>query len=250
MTRPAQAGTARARIVAWDFDGTLVDSRHRNLSVNHAIVRELTGRQPSEFPALTTVRSYEAAIARARDWRDFYAREFGLRDDLVERAGVLWPRLQAADPTPLRPFDGIVETLDALADLPHAIVSQNDSVVIHDTLTTSGLAERFRLVLGHREVGPEGQKPSPAGLLRCLELADGDGPVDLFFVGDHEVDAQCAHNARAALAAAGRDVRIVGIAARYGTSAHAEWGRPPDRSAATPAEVAAIVLGEDDTPAG
>ena len=41
--------------IVWDFDGTLVDSRHRNLSVNRSIIGELTGRSWREFEALYTI---------------------------------------------------------------------------------------------------------------------------------------------------------------------------------------------------
>ncbi len=232
----------RTRIVVWDFDGTLVDSHRKNLSVNHGIVAALTGASPDAYPALASLEAYEAAIARARNWRDFYAREFDLRDEQVDRAGELWPRLQASDPTPLVPFEGIVETLDALAAFPHAIVSQNDSRVIHAALEAAGLADRFRLVLGHGEVGPEGQKPAPDGLLRCLELLDGAGPATLYYVGDHEIDALCARNARETLAVAGRDAEVLSIAAHYGTTAVDGWSCAPDFAARSPGEVAAIVL--------
>lgn len=232
----------RSRIVVWDFDGTLVDSHRKNLSVNHAIVRAITGRDGSEYPALASLGAYEAAIARATDWRDFYAREFDLRDAQVDRAGELWPELQSSDPTPLLPFDGVLEALDALAHLPHAIVSQNDSAVIRAALDAARLTDRFRVILGHGEVGPEGQKPAPDGLLRCLDLLDGTGPATLYYVGDHEIDALCVRNARAALAAAGRDVEVVSIAARYGTSAVDGWRCAPDRSVDAPADVVAIVL--------
>jgi HAD superfamily hydrolase (TIGR01549 family) len=233
----------RRRIVAWDFDGTLVDSHRKNLSVNLAIVRELTGRDGAEFPALVSLEAYEAAIARATNWRDFYAREFDLRDEEVDRAGARWPELQAADPTPLAPFPGIAEALDALGHLPHAIVSQNDSAVIHAALAAARLSDRFRLVIGHGEVGAAGQKPAPDGLLRCLDLIDGTGPSTLYYVGDHEIDALCVRNARAALAVTGREVEVVGIAAHYGTSAVDGWSFAPDHAARSPAEVAAIVLG-------
>lgn len=232
----------RKRIVVWDFDGTLVDSHRKNRSVNLAIIRELTGRDGSGYPALASIEAYEAAIARASNWRDFYAREFDLRDAEVDRAGALWPELQTGDPTPLLPFDGILEALEALSELPHAIVSQNDSVVIRAALEAAGLSDRFRLVIGHGEVGPAGQKPAPDGLLRCLDLLDGAGPSTLYYVGDHEIDALCVRNARTALAAQERDVRVVSIAAHYGTSAVEGWACAPDHAATSPADVAAIVL--------
>ncbi len=45
----------RACAIMWDFDGTIVDSRHRNLSVNRKIVERLTGRAWEDFKALTSI---------------------------------------------------------------------------------------------------------------------------------------------------------------------------------------------------
>jgi hypothetical protein len=122
----------------WDFDGTLVDSRHRNLSVNRSIVERLTGRTWADFKALTSVSEYDAAVARCTNWRDFYEREFELRGLQIESAGRLWTEYQLRDGTPVPPFEGVTEALDALAHLPQGIVSQNARDIITATLGASG----------------------------------------------------------------------------------------------------------------
>jgi HAD superfamily hydrolase (TIGR01549 family) len=231
-----------AAAVVWDFDGTLVDSHPRNLAVNRRIVETITGRPYSRYPALTSISAYDAAVSRAVNWREFYAYEFGLHDADVDRAGALWPELQRDEETGLSPFEGIREALSTLADLPHAVLSQNDSLVIRPVLESVGLAGWFRLILGHGEVGSAGQKPAPDGLLRCLELLDGAPARILFYVGDHVVDARCVENARAELTASGRtDVEVVSIRAAFAAAEPDDWDVAPDHVARHPSEVARIV---------
>jgi HAD superfamily hydrolase (TIGR01549 family) len=228
--------------VIWDFDGTLVDSHPKNLQVNRTIIHRLTGRAASSFAALSSIEAYEQAVARARNWREFYAREFDLRDADVERAGQLWPELQRSDRTPQAPFGGVRETLDELSDLPHGILSQNDSLVINDSLDASGLSGRFRVVLGYAELGLEHQKPAAGGLLRCIdELGIGE-PSRVYFIGDHETDTMCASNARAALSQAGSAVEVVSIGAFFGDFVERDgWEVSPDHVARTPTEIVDIV---------
>ncbi len=232
--------------VVWDFDGTLVDSHPRNLSVNRAILEELTGRSGRSFPALASIRAYEEAVCRAQNWRDFYAREFDLPETDIERAGRLWPDLQRCATTPHAPFGGIPETLAALSDLPHAILSHNDSSVISAALDATGLSGYFSPILGYAELGPENEKPAAAGLLRCIEALPISGSARVFFVGDHETDAICAANARAALRDRGAAVDVVSVAAFFGAFGDEFWDFVPDHAARSPADVVQIVRNGGD----
>lgn len=232
--------------VVWDFDGTLVDSHPRNLSVNRAILQTLKGGSSQSFAALSSLRAYEEAVSRARNWRDFYAREFDLHESDIERAGRLWPDLQSSEPTPHTPFAGIPEALEALSDLPHAILSHNDSRVISTALEATGLSGYFDPVLGYTELGPENEKPAAGGLLRCIEELPISGSATVFFVGDHETDALCASNARAVLRERGAAVEVVSVAAFFGGFGDDLWELVPDRAARSPADVVEIVRNGGD----
>jgi phosphoglycolate phosphatase-like HAD superfamily hydrolase len=227
--------------VIWDFDGTLVDSHPKNLNVNRTIVETLTGRSALSFPALASIRAYEQAVSRAQNWREFYSREFDLREPEVERAGRLWPDLQRSDPTPHTPFRGVPEALEALSDLPHAILSHNDSKVISAALDANGLAGHFSAILGHAELGSEYEKPAAAGLLRCIELLSLSAAARVFFVGDHETDTLCASNARAALHELGSAKDVVSIGAFFGEFDGDSWKLLPDHAVKSPAEIVEIV---------
>ena len=228
--------------IIWDYDGTLVDSRHRNLSVNRSIVELLTDRPWTEFKALASIPEYDAAVARCTNWRDFYAREFGLQVPKVETAGRLWTRYQLTDETPVTPFPGVSETLDALAHLPHGIVSQNARDIITATLDPLGLAGRFRHVIGYEEVGPGRQKPAPDGLLACIDVLTDIEPATAFYIGDHPTDTECVAQARSDLQARGRHIEVKSIAALYGGESPAGWRVQPDLLADTPAQIVDIVL--------
>lgn len=227
--------------IIWDYDGTLVDSRHRNLSVNRSIIEGLTGRSWQDYEALHSIKDYDAAVARCTNWRDFYQREFGLREDMLESAGRMWTRGQLTDATPVEPFAGVPETLQALGHLPHAIVSQNSRQIIEATLDPLGLGDRFEHVIGFEQVAPGRQKPAPDGLLDCLERMTSMGPGAAFYVGDHPTDAMCVAQARQEMVARGLEISVWSIAVLYGGESAAGWPEAPDFLARTPEEIVGIV---------
>lgn len=227
--------------VIWDYDGTLVDSRHRNLSVNRSIIEDLTGRSWEDYEALHSIEDYDAAVARCTNWRDFYQREFGLREGMLESAGRMWTRCHLTDATPVEPFAGVPETLQALGHLPHGIVSQNSRQIIEATLDPLGLGDRFEHVIGFEQVAPGRQKPAPDGLLDCLERMTSMGPGAAFYVGDHPTDAMCVAQARQELVARGLEISVWSIAVLYGGESIDGWPEAPDFLARTPEEIVGIV---------
>jgi len=231
----------RACAIVWDYDGTLVDSRHRNLSVNRSIIEGLTGRSWNDYETLHSVENYDAAVARCTNWRDFYQREFGLREDMLESAGRMWTRCHLTDDTPVQPFAGVPETLQALAHLPHGIVSQNSRQIIEATLDPLGLGDRFEHVIGYEQVAPGRQKPAPDGLLDCLERMTAMGPGAAFYVGDHPTDAMCVAQARQEMVARGLEISVWSIAVLYGGESVDGWPEAPDFLARTPEEIVGIV---------
>lgn len=227
--------------IIWDYDGTLVDSRHRNLNVNRSIIEALTGRPWQAFAALHSIAGYDGAVARCTNWRDFYQNEFGLEEDMLGAAGRMWTRQQLTDQTPVQAFPGVRQALKALGRLRHGIVSQNSRAIIAATLGPLGLAGCFDQILGYEEVPPGRQKPAPDGLLDCLGRLVATGPATAFYVGDHPTDAMCVAQARGELAARDGDVRVWSIAALYGGESTDDWPVAPDFQALTPEDVVTIV---------
>lgn len=231
----------RSTVVIWDYDGTLVDSREKNLRVNRAIVGRITGRPSEQWEVLSSLTAYDRAWTRNANWREIYGREFGFSEDEIDRAGRLWNELQSLDPATPPVFDGIAEALERLAHLPHGVVSQNGRANIRSGLERGGISDHFDVVIGYEEVDSARQKPHPEGLLRCFETLGGSNPGRLIFVGDHETDALCAERARQELGRLEKDVEVVSIAAFYGVEPLVAWRVAPTHVVHRPAEVSEIV---------
>ena len=227
--------------VIWDFDGTIVDSRAKNLNVTRVIVRDITGSDPDSMPALASVDAYQAALARHANWRAFYGQELGLDDAGIDDAGALWAGMQLEDDTEAPMFEGIRRTIECLAGVPQGIVSQNGRGAIEAVLQSAGLAEHFAAVVGYLEVGFERQKPDPTGFLRCLESLTGLAPGVVFTIGDHETDAACARNTARHLSEHGIDVRVVSIGAFWGERPARPWRHAPEHAVYHPGDVLPII---------
>ena len=229
----------------WDFDGTLVDSRHKNRAVTRTILARVTGRDADDFVALRVQADYDAAVLRMSNWRELYRHEYGLSAEETEHAGSLWEDAQRVDPTPAPFFEGVLEAIAELGDLPQGIVSQNSSLLIDRTLTAAGLSDFFGLIVGYESVEIERQKPHPAGLLRCLEHLlprhrEGRAGTVLY-VGDHEVDARCAQRANEELAAADHPLRFVSVGAFYSYSRDdSGWRDKADRAVRHPHDISKL----------
>lgn len=234
---PPAAGHA----VIWDFDGTLVDSREKNLSVTREIIETITSQSADAFDALASVTSYKAATVRARNWRDLYASEFGFAEGDIDQAGALWTEYQHRDATATPIIDGIHDTLRALDHLPHGIVSQNAKAIISSVLDGSELGDHFHAIIGYEEVAMSAQKPAPDGLLHCIELLTAFRLGCVFYIGDHEGDTLCAAHAKEEVAARGLPVEIVAIAALFEGETTETWSVVPDHEARRPQDIPRIV---------
>lgn len=240
-------GAGGVGAVIWDFDGTLADTSQRNLHVTRRIMESVTGREADSFESLRSTADYDAAISRSANWRELYSKEFGVTAAQTKEAGRLWSEFQLSDRTPVSIYDGIGETLAALAMLPHGILSQNARAGISETLDEVGLRHHFGCIVGYEQVPFEKQKPDPTGLFMCIEALMGSGagkPTSgkVVYIGDHETDAQCAANANGDLRGRGSDMRVVTVAALYGYQRYtSDWAVTPDYTADSPDAVRRIV---------
>ena len=233
------------RAIIWDFDGTLVDTREKNMNVNRQIVRVITDQPWERFPVLENVAAYDEAQMRFSNWREFYHRAIGLSEDEVDRAGAMWTGLQLTDTTPAPFFDGIAAALGRLRGAAvQGIVSQNSRQNIEEMLEGVGLLHHFEHIVGYEEVGTQRQKPAPDGLLMCIERLTNSAAGTVLFVGDHETDARCARNADQALAEQRIPLHVVTVGAFFdGLGSDGSWSVRPDHRASSPADVVTIVEG-------
>ena len=85
--------------IIWDYDGTLADTRMKNLNVTKTILTKIIGEFDIECSVLNSVESYELANTRSVNWRDMYSREFGLNEEQIDAAGKMWTKVQSMDET-------------------------------------------------------------------------------------------------------------------------------------------------------
>lgn len=238
----AMTPTHPIKAVLWDFDGTLADTRHRNLSVNRRIFEEITGRQWQDVPALTSVEAYLAAWERVSNWQELYADAFGLSPSQWQAASQKWAPYQLDDTTEVPLFPGISDTLAALKDFPQAVVSQNERAIIAQILEDNGVSHFFSAIVGYAEVPLDRQKPAPDGILRALDILGIEEPASALYIGDHETDMLCAANANRDLAAIGHELWFRSVAIQHhGRSGVTRWRTAPDHQCGRPDEIRQLV---------
>lgn len=218
----------RLTAILWDFDGTLADTRERNLRVTRRVVAHVTGRAPDGFPGLRSLAAYDAATVRAGNWRELYG-QLGLTEEETDRAGAAWSLFQRRERTVSTLYEGVAAALRALGAWSHGIVSQNARGEILRTVRAAGIADRFQVVVGYEEVSARRQKPEPDGILACLARLADHGTGCILYVGDHESDMECARRADVALKERGLAITVKAVAALWGRHADdAAWRVRPD----------------------
>ena len=172
------------RCILLDLDGTLVDSV-ADISASANFVRESLGLEAlsraelSRYVGDGAVMLIRRALAGRRDApEDFESLDF--------RAELRKFRSHYHDHCleTTKPFDGVVETLAALAPLPMAIVSNKPEPMCRTIADGLGLAPYLGAVIGARP--GVGVKPDPALLIAALEElgVDGEGDGGVWMVGD------------------------------------------------------------------
>ena len=230
------------KAVFWDFDGTLADTRERNLNVNRRIVEEVTGRPWSEVAGLTSVEAYVAAWNHVSNWQQLYTKSFGLTEEQCATAGQRWAAFQLNDTTPVPLLAEIEDTLKRLRKFPQAVVSQNERATIAQILKENHVDHYFTAIVGYAEVPLDRQKPAPDGLLRALDIVGIEEPATALYIGDHETDILCSVNTNRDLVAMGRDCRFLSVAAFYlNGNRGSEWSATPDYRVYRPREINQLV---------
>jgi phosphoglycolate phosphatase len=198
--------TLAAGLVAFDLDGTLVDSATDLASAASALTVELGGRPLTRAQVVGMVGEGAALLVR----RALAAA--GLDEatpGALDRFLALYDE-RLLDTTRLYAgLPRVLETLDPL--VPLAVVTNKPTAPALRVLEALGVRRHFIDVIGGDGVWP--RKPDPAGLRSLRAHADG-GPVVL--VGDSPVDAATASNAGAPF-----------VLAAYGFGAAAFAEEPP-----------------------
>ena len=178
--------------IAFDLDGTLVDSAPDLLETLNFVLRE------SELGPITAAdaRGMFGGGARVLIERGFSFHGLRLPATDVNRMQARFLEYyedHLADRS--LPFPGAAEALDALAaqGARLVVVTNKFERLSAKLLAVLGLAERFAVVAGPDTFGV--RKPDPAHLLRAVERAGGDAAATVM-VGDSIVDVATARAAK------------------------------------------------------
>lgn len=174
------------RLIVFDLDGTLVDSRQDLADAANALIAERGG---SPLPATEIVAMVGEGAAVLVE-RALTAAQLPFDRSSVRRFLELYDaRLLRTT----RPYPGVPEMLTELqrhASL--AVLTNKPLAPTHAVLDGLDLAGAFAAVLGGD--GPLPRKPDPASL-RHLMAAFAADPADAVLVGDSHVDLHTAHAA-------------------------------------------------------
>jgi HAD superfamily hydrolase (TIGR01549 family) len=228
--------------IIWDYDGTLVDSRRKNLNVTREIISKIINGDPTVIPALSSLSNYHQAHIKATNWREFYKESFGLTEEQTDDAGRMWTVYQLEDQTSIPLIDGVADAIISLRSIPQGIVSQNSKSIITKYLEGHNLLSHFDEIIGYEQVDLKRQKPFPDGLLMCIERLMDSGSGHILYVGDHETDVQCALNANNILSGNKTKIKIISVGAFYGFEVDTSgWSMLPDYQVHNAADIKSIV---------
>jgi phosphoglycolate phosphatase len=204
----ADAKLRSVRALIFDLDGTLIDSKQDLIRSVNVMLREL-GRGELEEETISGYIGHGAPqlVARALG-------ESGT-DEERERALKFFLahyELHKLDTT--RAYPGVAETLERLASVPMAVLTNKPVRVSKRILEAMGLANYFRAIYGGNSF--ETKKPDPLGATTILRELGVKSPEALM-VGDSEVDVQTARNAG-----------MWAAAVNYGFGVHDRAAHPAD----------------------
>jgi phosphoglycolate phosphatase-like HAD superfamily hydrolase len=214
--------------ILWDYDGTMINSVPKNISVTRSIIDEVAPRLSGiHMPdALNSTLKYQVANHAAENWRDLYVNFYGLSVEEADAAGPLWRSHQLNNETPVTAFDGIVDTVRSLSHMPQGICSQNSAENIRQVLSDNDIDQHIDQIVGYDDVPYNSQKPAPdAGLLCLKQMFPSSDTITMLYVGDHEADTIFARNIQKRL---GTDATVVAVAVTYSGAKPDSWAVKPD----------------------
>ncbi len=209
------------RALIFDLDGTLIDSKQDLIHSVNAMLREL-GR--AELPA-ETISGYIGHGAP-----QLVARALGDGCTEEERQRALQFFLSYYEEHKMDTtcaYPGVPETLEKLATMPMAVLTNKPVRISVRILEAMGLSKYFQAIYGGNSF--ETKKPDPLGAATILRELSAE-PREALLVGDSEVDVQTARNAG-----------TLAAAVNYGFGVHDREAHPADIYLERFAELATVL---------
>jgi len=224
------AKPAERKLVIFDLDGTLVDSKFNAMNVRLAMIEHLR-RSGLDTHGLTQDDYTEVFLGKMHKKFERVLDPSGLsqlRSDLLEIAD----RYERAAYEDSNLRAGAVEALRRLKESGNhlAVVTNNSRRTCMQTLDRFLLTEFFEVVVTRDDVA--GMKPSPAGILRVISFFHAP-KEDTYYVGDSMVDV---------MAAKAANVKVVILATASAWDGHPQ----PDYWAISLADVASLISADTD----
>jgi phosphoglycolate phosphatase len=177
------------KLIVFDFDGTLVDSRALILECHRTVFTEFGLPLPSQRESLSLIgKSLELVLAEL-------AGANAPIPEMVMAYGRVLPRLRADAAFAEVPFDGIgglLADLSLTSGVVLGIATGHTSGAVVPALDVLGWRHFFRTIQA-ADMAPS--KPHPGMLFQALE-ATGTKPEDAAFIGDTVFDMEMARSAK------------------------------------------------------
>jgi phosphoglycolate phosphatase len=214
------APRARARLVVFDLDGTLIDSsQDLAAAVNRALRR--AAPEVANLPE-DIVRTFIGSGARVLITRSVAAA--GLTQSVDEVLPMFLDEYRRGLLDATRLYPGTEDALSRLRDRHLAVLTNKPGDMSRLILEGLGIADRFFRIYGAGDV--DARKPDPAGLRRLAEEA-GVGVETAVMVGDSGIDVRT-----------GRAAGALTAGVTYGFDADSFRDDPPDILVRTLTELA------------
>jgi len=182
------------RLVVFDLDGTLVDSR-QDLADSTNAVLESFGAAPLPLDRVVMMVGEGARVLVQRALA-----AAGLDADLDDALGRFHGHYRTRLLATTRPYSGISDMLEQVAGVATMAVLTNKPLAPSQQLLDAfGWSSHFLSVVGGDSTF--GRKPDPAGLQHLMGIADAT-PESTLLVGDSMVDVETARRAGAAICVA------------------------------------------------
>jgi phosphoglycolate phosphatase len=196
------------RALIFDLDGTLIDSKRDLIHSVNAMLRQMGRAQLAD----ETISGY---IGRGAPQLVAQALGNGTPEEEQNQALKFflgYYEEHKMDTT--RAYPGVSKTLEELAGLPMAVLTNKPARISVRILNEMGLAKYFMAIYGGNSF--ETKKPDPLGAMTILREL-GASPGEAMLVGDSEVDVQTARNAG-----------TLAAAVNYGFGVHDRAAHPAD----------------------
>jgi phosphoglycolate phosphatase len=209
------------RALIFDLDGTLIDSKQDLIHSVNAMLRELgRGQLPAE-----TISGYIGHGAP-----QLVAKALGNGCTEEQRQQALQFFLNYYEEHKMDTtcaYPGVPETLEKLATMPMAVLTNKPVVISVRILDAMGLSKYFQAIYGGNSF--QTKKPDPLGANTILRELSAE-PREALLVGDSEVDVQTARNAG-----------TLAAAVNYGFGVHDREAHPADIYLERFAELATVL---------